>query len=104
MSLANWTRVSLIAAMSLGVSLAHAANEAPEMPKVAASGVKLRDVKPAAGGVVKVPEVKGTAGGVTGKGGERQYPSSTIPIPPKPKKEGLEAAEAIKAKAATAQP
>lgn len=41
-----------------------------------------------------------TTGAVAGKAGDNQYPSGTPIVPPKPKKEGLEAAGAIKAKAA----
>lgn len=66
-------------------------------------------VAAASGAVVKVnPKVitsgkvtpKATTGTVAGKGDENQFPSGTIPVPPKPKKEGLEAAGAVKAKAA----
>lgn len=49
---------------------------------------------------VATGKVAGQAGAVIAKPGDNQYPSGSPIIPPKPKKEGLEAAGAIKAKAA----
>lgn len=57
-----------------------------------------------ASAVVVKPAIAGkaatTTGSIAGKAGDNQYPSGTPIVPPKPKKEGLEAAGAIKAKAA----
>lgn len=49
---------------------------------------------------VATTKTTATAGAVVGRAGDNQYPSGTPVVPPKPKKEGLEAAGAIKAKAA----
>lgn len=49
---------------------------------------------------VATGKVATQTGGVIGKAGDNQYPTGAPVIPPKPKKEGLEAAGAIKAKAA----
>lgn len=86
----------VLALVSLGA--VHAG--ATDITSQAASAVVSKTaVKPVAGKVVKTPV---TVGGVAAKGDENQYPTGSMPIPPKPKKEGLEAAGALKAK--TAQP
>lgn len=92
-----WFPQALVLAMAaLGVTHVGAA----EVVSPAASATVSRTiVKPTVGKVVvKTPA---TVGGVTAVGGENQYPTGSIPIPPKPKKEGLEGA-AIKVQAGKA--
>lgn len=86
----------LLALAALGATHAGAAEVVS--PAASAAVNKAVIVKPAVGKVVvKTPA---TAGGVTAKGDDNQYPTGSMPIPPKPKKEGLEAAgAAVKAKA-----
>jgi hypothetical protein len=99
----NSLRQSLIS-VSLGVVtlLATTASQA-ESPKVAAA--KIEGAAAAASGLQikpgKVPEgAKTTAAGAIGKTGDNQYPG-TSPLPlPKPRKDALEAAGALKSKAA----
>lgn len=83
----------------LSLSAAHATTATPTVAKQAASGVVVKANPKVTTGKV---EPKVTTGTIAGKGDENQFPTGTIPIPPKPKKEGLEAAGAVKAK--TAQP
>lgn len=83
--------------MLLGLTLSVGAAQAVTTSEVgqaasAAIGKKV-EIKPAgATGAVKVPA---TAGGIAAKGGGNEYPSGTSPIPPKPKKEGLEAVSGV---------
>lgn len=79
---------------------AWAAKDTPESVQAASAVVKSTTVLKSAGVSKGAANVPATTGTVVGKGGEREYPSGSIPTPPKPKKEGLEAAGAIKAKAA----
>lgn len=81
----------------LGVGAVQAAEVAAERatPVVTAASAV---IKTPAGKVV--PKTVGTAGATINKGGDSSIPSGTIPIPPKPKKEGLDAAAATKIKAA----
>lgn len=89
--------VHLIAvSLMLAMGMTHAATSEPVA--TAASGTVLK-VNPKVVTTGKVTS-KVTTGTIAGKGGENQFPAGTIPVPPKPKKEGLEAAGAIKAKAA----
>lgn len=81
--------------MVLAMGMAHAATTEPVAAAVSGAVVKANP-KVTTGKVT--PKV--TTGAIAGKGDENQYPSGSIPVPPKPKKEGLEAAGAIKAKAA----
>lgn len=81
----------------LAVGVAQAAANEPVATVAASAAVVKANPKVVTTGKV-TPKV--TTGTIAGKGGENQYPSGTIPVPPKPKKEGLEAAGAIKAKAA----
>jgi len=72
----------------------------PAIQQAASGAVTKSAERVSAGGqVTKKIVVPATAGGVTAKGGEKEYPAGTMPIPPKPKKEALEAAGALKAKA-----
>lgn len=88
---------SLVVGLLATAGTAYAASSAEVATAASAVAADKAAVKPAVGKVVvKVPA---TAGGVVSKGGEREYPSGNIPIPPKPKKEVLETG-AIKAKAA----
>ncbi|WP_152606475.1 hypothetical protein [Aquabacterium sp. NJ1] len=75
------------------------APKAAVMTASAATGAASRVVA-TPGKVTPVVPKGSTAGGVVMKNGENQYPTGQLPIPPKPKKEGLEAAGAVKAKAA----
>lgn len=79
-------------------ALSAQADTKTEVNQAASSAVVKVNPKVAPGKTV--PKVTTSTGTVAGKGGENQYPTGTIPIPPKPKKEGLEAAGAVKAKAA----
>ncbi|HEX5356055.1 MAG TPA: hypothetical protein VFW93_07545 [Aquabacterium sp.] len=93
-------RVSVLLASGL-LSLAVGAAQAEvktEVSQAAASAVTKTNPKVTPGKVV--PKVTTATGAIEVKGGDNQYPTGTIPVPPKPKKEGLEAAGAIKAKAA----
>jgi hypothetical protein len=82
----------------LAMGVAHAATNEPVA--AAASGV-VGKTNPKVATTGKIaPKV--TTGAIASKGDENQFPSGSIPVPPKPKKEGLEAAGALKAK--TAQP
>lgn len=82
--------------MMLAMGVSQAAT--PEPAAVAASGTVVKsNPKVVTTGKV-TPKV--TTGTIAGKGDENQFPAGSIPVPPKPKKEGLEAAGAIKAKAA----
>lgn len=86
----------VLMASVLMAGAAHAATT-PEVVQ-AASGVATKAPTRVNTGTGKaVPKVTGTAGTITSKGDDSQYPSGTIPVPPKPKKEGLEQTPAIKA-------
>lgn len=87
----------VFAALALAMGVAHA--ETTPVVKAAASAAVMDAASKAAPRTVVPKVVVAPKGTITSKGGENQYPSGTIPIPPKPKKEGLEAG-AIKAKAA----
>ena len=87
-----------IVSLLLAAGLTHAADSKVEVPLQAASAVSAERVAPKVTPGKVVPKV--TTGTIAGKGGENQYPSGTIPLPPKPKKEGLDAAAATKVKAA----
>ena len=89
----------LVALASLGAVHAGAAEVASP---AASAAVSKTAVKPAVGKVVvKTPA---TAAAVTARD-DNQYPTGSIPIPPKPKKDGPEAAAAAAAvKAKAAQP
>jgi hypothetical protein len=92
---ALWFPQAMVVALA---SLGSVHAVAAEVASQAASAVVSKSVvKPTVGKVVKAPV---TVGGVAAKGDENQYPTGSMPIPPKPKKEGLEAAGALKAKAA----
>jgi len=74
-----------------------------EVVQAASSAVVKASPKVAAGKVV--PKVTTATGALAVKGDENQFPSGTIPIPPKPKKDGAEAAAAAAAlKAQAVQP
>lgn len=88
----------VLAALALTAAAAHA--ETTPVVKSAASAPVIGAASRVAPGKVVPKVVVAPKGTITSKGDENQYPSGTIPIPPKPKKEGLEAAGAIKAKAA----
>lgn len=93
---------SLVVGLLATAGTAYAASSAEVATAASAVAADKAAVKPAVGKVVVgkvVVKVPATAGGVVSKGGEREYPSGNIPIPPKPKKEVLETG-AIKAKAA----
>lgn len=99
-----FTRISTICFLTASLSaitLAHAADAVVAKPAasatLAASAVKAT-IAPA--GKVPTKTVPVATGAVIGKGGDSSIPAGSVPIPPKPKKEGLEAAGAIKAKAA----
>lgn len=77
----------------------HAADVKVEATQAASAATTNRVTPKVAPGKV-VPKVATSTGAIAGKGGDNQYPAGTIPLPPKPKKEGLEAAGAVKAKAA----
>lgn len=81
----------------LGTGAVQAAEVAAERATpVASAGSAV--IKTSVGKVA--PKTVGTTGAMINKAGDSSIPSGSIPIPPKPKKEGLEAAGAIKAKAA----
>lgn len=84
----------------LAVTMGSAQADTTPAVKAAASATVAGAASRVAPGAVVPKVVVAPKGTVTSKGDENQYPSGTIPIPPKPKKEGLEAAGAIKAKAA----
>ncbi len=84
----------------LALTMGSAQAETTPAVKAAASATAVGAASRVAPGKVVPKVVVAPKGTVTSKGDENQYPSGTIPIPPKPKKEGLEAAGAIKAKAA----
>jgi len=86
------------AALALAMGVAQA--ETTPVVKAAASAAVVEAASKAAPRTVVPKVVAVPKGSITSKGDDNQYPSGTIPIPPKPKKEGLEAAGAIKAKAA----
>jgi hypothetical protein len=92
--------LSLSVALTFGMQCARAA-EAAVSPAESASAAKLA-AKPAGSATTKVPaggKVATPATGSVGKAGDNQYPGTT-PLPPKPpRKDALEAAGAIKAKA-----
>lgn len=101
----KFTRVSsllIFSASFLVVGLGHAAENLAVKPAAASAVVAVQASAVSKAVVGKVPTkpvaTNGTA--ITGKAGDSSIPSGSIPIPPKPKKEGLEAAGAIKAKAA----
>jgi hypothetical protein len=80
----------------LAMGVTHAATTEPVAAATSGAVVKANPKVVTTGkGTSKV-----TTGTIAGKGDENQYPAGSIPVPPKPKKEGLEAAGAIKAKAA----
>lgn len=100
----KFSQMGLTGAQLVFVSLmlvvgAAQAETKPEVTQAASAVVLKATPKVATTGKV-VPKVTTTTGTIAGKGGENQYPTGTIPVPPKPKKEGLEAAGAVKAKAA----
>lgn len=86
-----------IVSLLLAAGVSHAVDSKVEAPQAASVASAARVAPKVAPGKV-IPKV--TTGTIAGKGGENQYPAGTIPLPPKPKKEGLEAAGAVKAKAA----
>lgn len=96
--------VSTLLGMLIGTLLA-SQSMAADTPAVAASAVvrasdavkkiNVGDAKPP----VATGKVTAQTGGVIAKPGDNQYPTGAPIIPPKPKKEGLEAAGAVKAKA-----
>lgn len=91
----------LVAGVFLCLTGIARAAEGQVVAPAASAAVKQREV--AASGAVNVGIAKkGTtaAGGISANGGERSIPVGGLIIPPKPKKEGLEAAGAVKAKAA----
>ena len=87
----------IFVSLMLAVGAAQAETK-PEVVQAASSAVVKASTKVTTGKVV--PKVTTATGAIAGKGDENQFPAGTIPIPPKPKKEGLEAAGALKAKAA----
>lgn len=96
--------VSTLLGMLIGTLLA-TQSMAADAPAAASTVVRASDaVKKINVGGAKPPvatgKVAGQAGAVIAKPGDNQYPTGAPIIPPKPKKEGLEAAGAIKAKAA----
>lgn len=99
----KFLHVGLAAAKLASVSLllvagaAQAADTKVEVAQAASAAAVKVAPKVAPGKVV--PKVTTATGSIAGKGGENQYPSGTIPLPPKPKKEGLDAAAATKIKA-----
>jgi len=93
-------RVAQTALIAIGfcASVAHAATDAVTQ---AASGAVVKKMEGAkVSGQALKKDIPATAGSISVKGGEREFPAGTIPIPPKPKKDALEAAGALKAKAA----
>lgn len=100
MKLSNIGRISvqLVAATLCLTFLDAQAETKPEVSQTA-SGAPVKVTSKVVPGKV-VPKVVAGAGAISGKGDENQFPSGTIPIPPKPKKEGLDAAAATKVKAA----
>lgn len=87
-ALTAWGNVAQAADTSTVASTAASAAVVKQTSEATLNGQVPKKVVPTATGTIAV------------KGGDRQYPAGTIPIPPKPKKEELEAAGAIKAKAA----
>ena len=60
----------------------------PKAAIVSASAASRIEVAPSK--VTPKTPVAATTGGVVSKGGENQYPTGQLPIPPKPKKDGPE--------------
>ncbi|TAK85315.1 MAG: hypothetical protein EPO09_20230 [Aquabacterium sp.] len=99
------TVVMRVASVVFVAALASTSSYAAEATGAVVSNKVASGVATAASAVVLKPGVATnkpatTAGSVVGRAGDNQYPSGTPVVPPKPKKEGLEAAGAIKAKAA----
>ncbi len=97
--------VSILLGMSIGTLLATQSMAADAPAAAASTVVRASDAvnKINVGGVkppVATGKVTAQTGAVIAKPGDNQYPSGAPVIPPKPKKEGLEAAGAVKAKAA----
>lgn len=90
-------------AAGLFLCLMGAANAAEGQVVAPAASAVVKQRAVAASGAANIGVVKKgatTAGGLSTAGGEKSLPAGGLIIPPKPKKEGLEAAGAVKAKAA----
>lgn len=92
---------SLVAGLLLGVVSGAWAAEGQVASPAASAAVKHRGAAVSGEANVGVAKKNATAaGGLSVAGGEKSLPAGGLVVPPKPKKEGLEAAGAVKAKAA----
>ncbi|MBI5925477.1 MAG: hypothetical protein HY836_07730 [Aquabacterium sp.] len=95
--------IAQAASTGVATKVAPATGAIKRIEPVSAGGLTTKGDKEYPTGTLPIPpkpKKEGAAVQLSGQGGGNQYPTGTLPIPPKPKKEGLEAAGAIKAKAA----
>lgn len=95
--------VAQAASAAVATKVAPATGAIKRVEPVAAGGLTTKGDKEYPTGTLPIPpkpKKEGVAVQLSGQGGGNQYPTGTLPIPPKPKKDALEAAGALKAKAA----
>lgn len=99
----HFVQVACGLAAGLFLSLTGTANAAEGQVAAPSASAVVKQREFAASGAINAGVVKkGTtaAAGVSVAGGEKSLPAGGLIVPPKPKKEGLEAAGAVKAKVA----